>query len=69
MGLLDIEYVIEKGTVCYYTHELGGVIWHFVVLPEFRNTGIAIQLLSKAIDFLREKVIKRSRHGQGMIKG
>lgn len=59
VGLLDIEYEIEKGTVCYYTNELGGVIWHLAVLPEYRNRGLATLLLNKAIDILRTKGIKR----------
>jgi len=59
VGLLDVEYETERGTVCYYTHELGGVIWHLAVLPEYRSQGIATMLLNKAIDMLKEKDIKR----------
>ncbi|NLY85415.1 MAG: GNAT family N-acetyltransferase [Tissierellia bacterium] len=59
VGLIDVEYEVEKGTVCYYTDELGAVIWHLAVLPEYRNRGIATQLLNRAIEILKEKDIKR----------
>lgn len=59
VGLLDIEYEVEKGRVCYYTNELGGVIWHLAVLPEYRNRGISTLLLNKAMDILKDKGIKR----------
>jgi len=59
VGLLDIEYETDKGTVCYYTNELGGVIWHLAVLPEYRNRGISTALLNKAVDILKNKDIKR----------
>ena len=59
VGLIDVEYEIEKGTVCYITNELGGVIWHLAVLPEYRNRGISTSLLNKAITILKNKGIKR----------
>lgn len=59
VGLIDIEYETEKGTVCYCTDELGAVIWHLAVLPEYRNHGIATSMLNKAIDILKAKGIKR----------
>lgn len=59
VGLLDIEYEIKKGDVCYYTDELGGVIWHLAVLPEYRNRGISTSLLNKAMDLLKVEGIKR----------
>lgn len=59
VGLIDIEYEIEKGSVCYYTSELGGVIWHVAVLPEYRSQGIATSLLYKAIKKLKTKNIKK----------
>lgn len=59
VGLLDIEYEVEKGRVCYYTDELGGVIWHLAVLPEYRNRGISTLLLNEAMDMLKDKNIKR----------
>ena len=46
VGLIDVEYEMENGTVCYTKGELGGVIWHIAVLPEYRNTGVASALLN-----------------------
>jgi len=59
IGLIDIEYETEKGKVCYNTNELGGVIWHLAVLPEYRKLGVATLLLSEAIDRLKGKGIKK----------
>lgn len=59
IGLIDIEYEIEKGTVCYSSNELGGVIWHIAVLPEFRSLGVATLLLNEAINRLKSKGIKK----------
>lgn len=59
VGLIDVEYELEKGTVCYCNNQLGGVIWHLAVLPEFRNRGISTLLLNKAIDMLKDKGIKK----------
>mgnify|MGYP001048782551 CR=1 FL=1 len=59
VGLLDIEYEKDKGTVCYNTDQLGGVIWHLAVLPEYRNSGISTKLLKKAIDILKGENIER----------
>lgn len=59
VGLIDVEYETEKGAVCYYANELGGVIWHLAVLPEYRNEGIATSLLDKAITILKTKDIKK----------
>lgn len=59
IGLIDIEYETEKGKVCYKTDELGGVIWHLAVMPEYRNQGIATLLLNEAVCRLRNRSIKR----------
>ena len=59
VGIIDVEYEIKKGTVCYYTNELGGVIWHLAVLPEYRNRGISTLLLNKAIDILKNNGVKK----------
>lgn len=59
VGLIDVEYELEKGKVCYYGNQLGGVIWHLAVLPEFRNRGISTVLLNKAIEMLKDKGIKK----------
>ena len=59
VGLIDVEYEIERGKVCYYDNELGGVIWHLAVLPEYRNLGISTSLLNKAIEVLKNKEVER----------
>jgi ribosomal protein S18 acetylase RimI-like enzyme len=59
VGLIDIEYETVKGTVCYYSNELGGVMWHLAVLPEYRGRGIATSLLNEAIKFLKDKHINK----------
>lgn len=59
VGLIDVEYEIEEGKVCYCNNGLGGVIWHLAVLPEHRNRGISTLLLNRAIDILKDKGIKR----------
>jgi len=59
VGLIDIEYERKKGEVCYNADELGGVIWHIAVLPEYRGLGIATLLLNEAINRLKNKGIKK----------
>ena len=59
VGLIDIEYETEKGKVCYNANELGGVIWHIAVLPEYRRLGIATLLLNEAVNRLKNKGIKK----------
>lgn len=59
VGLIDIEYETEKGEVCYNPNELGGVIWHIAVLPEYRGLGIATLLLNEAVNRLKNNGIKK----------
>lgn len=59
IGLIDIEYETEKGKVCYTSNELGGVIWHLAVLPEYRKLGVATLLLNEAITRLKSNGIKK----------
>lgn len=59
VGLMDIEYELEKGKVCYYNEKLGSTIWHLAVMPEYRNRGISTELLNKAVTILRSKDIER----------
>lgn len=59
VGILDIEYEAKKGDVCYYSNELGGVIWHLAVLPEYRNRGISTLLLDKSIELLKNRNIRK----------
>ncbi|WBW96585.1 GNAT family N-acetyltransferase [Oceanirhabdus sp. W0125-5] len=57
VGLIDIEYETEIGTVCSDGKELGAMIWHIAVLREYRSLGIATQLFNTAIEKLKEKGI------------
>ncbi len=59
IGLIDVEYEIERGTVCYYNKQLGGVIRNLAVLPEYRKLGIATVLLNEAIRSLKVNEIER----------
>lgn len=59
IGLIDIEYETVSGTVCNFPGELGGVIWHLAILPEYRNFGVANQLWTQALTELRAKNISR----------
>ncbi|GAA0783029.1 GNAT family N-acetyltransferase [Hathewaya limosa] len=59
VGLIDIEYEIEQGKACYKLDELGGVIWHLAVLPEYRRLGIATTLLNESVLRLKHKGIKK----------
>ncbi|MCH1624552.1 GNAT family N-acetyltransferase [Ferdinandcohnia quinoae] len=59
IGLLDIEYEIEEGTVCSRGTGFGGMIWHIAVHPDFRRRGIGKLLLKKAEQIAREKQLNR----------
>ena len=59
VGLIDVEYEEEPGTVCEERPGLGGMIWHIAVLPEFRRRGIASRLLAGVETILRACGIER----------
>jgi GNAT superfamily N-acetyltransferase len=59
VGLLDIEYEIEEGTVCSRGAGLGGMIWHIAVHPDYQRKGIASQLLKTAEKIALEKKLNR----------
>lgn len=59
VGLLDVEYERKPGDVCNFPGELGGVIWHLAVLPEYRSKGIANQMWHHALELLRAQQITR----------
>lgn len=48
VGLIDIEYETEEGTVCSRGEGLGGMIWHIAVHPDYHKRGIGIALLEAA---------------------
>lgn len=58
VGLLDVEYEREPGTVAYKAEsdprtDLGAVIHHVAVHPDFRRQGVAARLLEEAVRELR----------------
>lgn len=59
VGIIDVEYEVDKGTLCYSKGDLGGIVWHLAVLPEYRNRGISTALLNRAIELLKDRGIKR----------
>ena len=59
VGLIDVEYEEEPGTVCEDRPGLGGMIWHIAVLRDFRRQGIASRLLEAAEDAVRSLGIER----------
>ncbi len=59
VGLLDIEYEENEGTVCSRGKGLGGMIWHIAVHPDFRRRGIGNKLLLEAEKLSIEKGLNR----------
>ncbi|KOP72527.1 GNAT family acetyltransferase [Lysinibacillus sp. FJAT-14745] len=48
VGLIDVEYEVEEGTVCSRGNGLGGMIWHIAVHPDYARRGIGENLLKIA---------------------
>jgi ribosomal protein S18 acetylase RimI-like enzyme len=48
VGLIDVEYETEPGTVCEARPGLGGMIWHLAVHPDHQRQGVASMLLREA---------------------
>ncbi|UOE95849.1 GNAT family N-acetyltransferase [Alkalihalobacillus sp. LMS39] len=48
VGLIDIEYETEPNTVCTKGSNIGGMIWHIAVHPDYRRKRIASHLLHEA---------------------
>ncbi|MFT8316799.1 MAG: GNAT family N-acetyltransferase [Sporolactobacillus sp.] len=48
IGLMDIEYEEKAHTVCSACSQLGAMIWHLAVHPDFQRMGIGSQLLAEA---------------------
>ncbi|WP_456278916.1 GNAT family N-acetyltransferase [Bacillus sp. AK128] len=59
VGLIDIEYEKQEGTVCSRGTGLGGMIWHIAVHPDFRRRGIGAKLLLEAEKISKESGINR----------
>lgn len=59
VGLLDIEYEVEEGTVCSRGTGLGGMIWHIAVHPDYRRNGIATKLLKKGEEMAKDNGLNR----------
>ncbi|MFT8392158.1 MAG: GNAT family N-acetyltransferase [Sporolactobacillus sp.] len=57
VGLIDVEYERERHTVCTACSELGGMIWHLAVHPDFQRRGIGNQLLASVEKQLRARGI------------
>ncbi|MDD9791790.1 GNAT family N-acetyltransferase [Priestia megaterium] len=55
VGLIDIECEMQAGTICSKKgNNLGGMVWHIAVHPDFRRKGIAYQLLCEAENRVRK---------------
>jgi ribosomal protein S18 acetylase RimI-like enzyme len=59
VGLLDLEYGFEPGTVLADRSGLGGMIWHLAVHPDHQRRGIASALLAEAERRARERELVR----------
>ncbi|MEN2467286.1 GNAT family N-acetyltransferase [Ornithinibacillus sp. JPR2-1] len=59
VGLLDIEYELQEGTVCSRGTGLGGMIWHIAVHPDYRRRAIASELLRKGEELARKEKLHR----------
>ncbi|MBS4191953.1 GNAT family N-acetyltransferase [Bacillus sp. FJAT-49705] len=59
VGLIDIEYEIEEGTVCSRGKGNGGMIWHIAVHPDFRRRGIGKKLLLEAENISKDIGLNR----------
>lgn len=59
IGLIDVEIEREAGSLCVAGKQIGAVIWHLAVLPEYRRNHIATflwgevkkQLIAKGIRY------------------
>lgn len=55
IGLIDVEIEKQVGDLCVAGKEIGAVIWHLAVLPEFRRQNIATALWIEAKKQLAER--------------
>lgn len=58
VGLIDIEVETEPKSVCTMQDELGGMIWHIAIHPDYQRQGIGEKLLEAAIEYAKESNLK-----------
>ncbi|ART77584.1 GNAT family N-acetyltransferase [Sutcliffiella horikoshii] len=54
VGLIDIEYELEAGTICSREKDTGGMIWHIAVHPDYQRKKIGFKLLFEAEKIAKE---------------
>lgn len=59
IGILDIEYEVNEGTVCSRGSGRGGMIWHLAVHPDFQRKAIGRRLLEEVESQARELGLNR----------
>lgn len=59
VGLIDVEYEMEEGTVCSQGEGLGGMIWHIAIHPDYKGKGIGVKLLKEVEKIALEKGLNR----------
>lgn len=58
VGLIDAEIEEESASLCVAGNQLGAVIWHLAVLPEYRRKNIATLLWNELQKRLLSKEIR-----------
>ena len=58
VGLIDAEIESQVGDLCVAGNELGAVIWHLAVLPEYRRQHIATMLWGEVQKQLTARGVK-----------
>lgn len=58
VGLIDAEIEKEAGSLCVAGNQIGAVIWHLAVLPEYRRNYIAASLWDEVKKQLKFKGIQ-----------
>ena len=48
VGLIDVEIENSVGDLCVAGNDIGAVIWHLAVLPEYRQQNVAATLWNEA---------------------
>ena len=59
VGLLDLEYGFEAGSILAERPGRGGMVWHLAVHPDHQRRGIATALLVEAERRARERGVER----------